>query len=87
MKRLLNISLCLLMMLGLIDTVGIRAEVLARTDDIIRNDKTGIPDQNLYNALIYECDYNNDGILTKEEAKRVGELSINNGSIKMDGVC
>ena len=35
---------------------------------VITNDENGIPDKNLYNALLEELDSNNDGILTKEEA-------------------
>ena len=50
--------------------------------DIILNDETGIPDGNLYNAILKEADSNGDGKLTVAEANAISSLNAQNAKIK-----
>ena len=50
--------------------------------DIILNDTTGIPDTNLYHAILKEVDDNSDGILTISEAEELCELHAEGSCIK-----
>jgi len=48
----------------------------AANDTVIKNDEMGIPDVNLYNAILETADSNNDGVLTVAEAEAITELSV-----------
>lgn len=55
--------------------------VNAAEDGVIRNDESGIPDTNLYNALLQIADTNEDGILTVEEAETRTSINIQGENI------
>ncbi len=50
-------------------------------NQIITNDENGIPDGNLYKALLNECDSNNDGILTADETNDVYTVNLRDCNI------
>lgn len=74
MKKLLNLGLSLVLVLGLCSVQGVKAETDTDGSEIIKNDETGIPDPNLYSLILYNCDENGDGMLTVDEA--LNEVSI-----------
>ena len=56
--------------------------VVAETNDkVIKNDETGIPDENLYNILLEKADANEDNNLTTGELKELKGLDIGNSQI------
>lgn len=48
---------------------------------MILNDETGIPDENLYNAILNAADSNKDGVLTISEAEALEKLNAENNNI------
>lgn len=46
------------------------------SSEIIANNETGIPDKNLYDAVLSQCDSNKDGVLTKAEAASAEKLYV-----------
>ncbi len=50
-------------------------------NQIITNDENGIPDGNLYKALLNKCDSNNDGILTADETNDVYTVNLRDCNI------
>ena len=84
-KKLLAVLSATMMSLSVLLTSGITAkaeEVDIPDSEIIKNDETGIPDQNLYKAALQQFDSNGDGILTKDEAATGKALSAVNCSIE-----
>lgn len=57
----------------LLSAIPIRASA---AEEIITNDENGIPDTNLYNALLQIADTNEDGILTIDEAEARKSIDI-----------
>ncbi len=51
------------------------------TAKVIKNDETGIPDVNFYNALLNAGDSNHDGVLTEEELAAITKLDASRKSI------
>ena len=62
--------------------IGEPEEDTPNGDVIIPNDETGIPDENLYQAILEDADSNEDGILTVAEAETVYDLTAENAGIK-----
>ena len=60
----------------------INEPVIQTEDEVILNDETGIPDTNLYKAILDNVDNNNDGVLTISELEKVYELDAENRGIK-----
>ena len=73
-NTLLKLLLAIVFVFSLIcGNVGMNT-VMADSEDVILNDETGIPDAELYNAILEEADINEDGILTKSEAEAITYL-------------
>ena len=73
-NTLLKLLLAIVFMFSVIcGNVGVNT-VMAGGEDVIPNDETGIPDVELYNAILEEADINEDGILTKSEAEAITYL-------------
>lgn len=56
-------------------------EIIEEKEDIITNDENGIPDTNLYNALLQKADTNEDGILTIDEAEAIEIIDVSGNEI------
>lgn len=84
MKRKKLVLLSLLMAGSLMASMPVYAEdgetnPVIPEEEIIKNDETGIPDKALYDLVLKEGDGfwgNKDGILTKEEAKKINMIQI-----------
>lgn len=82
MKRKKLVMLSLLMAGSLMASMPVYAEEgetnpVIPEEEIIKNDETGIPDKALYDLVLKDGDGfwgNKDGILTKEEAKKIQNL-------------
>lgn len=83
MKRKKLVMLSLLMAGSLMASMPVYAEEgetnpVISEEEIIKNDETGIPDKALYDLVLKDGDGfwgNGDGILTKEEAKKIQNLA------------
>lgn len=62
----------------LLAAIPIRASA---AEEIITNDENGIPDTNLYNALLQIADTNEDGILTIDEAEAIEIIDVSGNEI------
>lgn len=62
----------------LLAAIPIRASA---AEEIITNDENGIPDTNLYNALLQNADTNEDGILTIDEAEAIEIIDVSGNEI------
>lgn len=85
MKRKKVMLLSLLMVGSLMTSMSVYAEEgevnpVIPEEEIIKNDETGIPDKALYDLVLKMGDGNNDGILTKEEAKSISSIWTSNDS-------
>lgn len=81
MKRLLNLGLSLLLLIGICDIQGVKALDEVDDSEIIRNDETGIPDRLLYRMLLEKCDSNDDQLLSVNELQEVTCLYSNDKGI------
>lgn len=89
MKRKKLVMLSLLMVGSLMASMPVYAEEgetnpVILEEEIIKNDETGIPDKALYDLVLEDGDGfqgNKDGVLTKEEAKKIQYLSKSYDSI------
>lgn len=80
MKKISNVGLSLFVLFSVFDFQCIQARNTKDIEqsNVIENSEAGIPDINLYEAVLKVADDNNDNILTKEEAERVIELNADN---------
>jgi hypothetical protein len=57
-------------------------EFLEESGQVIANDESGIPDKNLYAAVLKAADSNGDGVLTVAEVEGIKSLSASSKNIQ-----